>query len=113
MVGRAGASRAADGATGRRRHRHPPRRQRMRIGAFIFPTEYSIPVAELAPPVEDRGFESLFVTEHTHIPVSRRTPWPGGGPLPKEYAHTLDPFVGLAAPAAVTGRPRAGPRLRL
>jgi probable F420-dependent oxidoreductase len=80
----------------------------MHIGAFIFPTEYSIRIDELARAVEERGFESLFVTEHTHIPVSRRTPWPGGGPLPKEYAHTLDPFVGLAAAAAVTSRLRLG-----
>ena len=48
------------------------------------------------------------MTEHTHIPASRRTPWPGGGPLPKEYSHTLDPFVGLAAAAAVTSRLRLG-----
>jgi probable F420-dependent oxidoreductase len=80
----------------------------MEIGAFIFPTEYSIRIDELARALEARGFESLFVTEHTHIPVSRRTPWPGGGPLPKEYAHTLDPFVGLAAAAAVTSRLRVG-----
>ena len=74
----------------------------MQIGAFIFPTDYSIRIDELARALEERGFESLFVTEHTHIPVSRRTPWPGGGPLPKEYSHTLDPFVGLVAAAAVT-----------
>ena len=80
----------------------------MQIGAFIFPTEYSIRIDELARDLEERGFESLFVTEHTHIPVSRRTPWPGGGPLPKEYSHTLDPFIGLAAAAAVTSRLRLG-----
>jgi probable F420-dependent oxidoreductase len=80
----------------------------MQIGAFIFPTEYSIRIDELARALEDRGFESLFVTEHTHIPASRRTPFPSGGPLPKEYAHTLDPFVGLAAAAAVTSRLRVG-----
>ena len=80
----------------------------MHIGAFIFPTEYSIRIDELARALEERGMESLFVTEHTHIPASRRTPWPGGGPLPKEYAHTLDPFVGLAAAAAVTSRLRLG-----
>ncbi len=51
----------------------------MQIGAFIFPTEYSIRIDELAYGLEERGFESLFVTEHTHIPASRRTPWPGGG----------------------------------
>jgi probable F420-dependent oxidoreductase len=80
----------------------------MQIGAFIFPTEYAIRIDELARALEDRGFESLFVTEHTHIPTSRRSPWPGGGTLPKEYAHTLDPFVGLAAAAAVTSRLRLG-----
>jgi probable F420-dependent oxidoreductase len=58
--------------------------------------------------VEARGFESLFVPEHTHIPASRRSPWPGGGPLPREYWRTLDPFVGLAAAAAVTRRLKLG-----
>jgi probable F420-dependent oxidoreductase len=80
----------------------------MQIGAFIFPTAYSIRIDELARALEERGFESLFVTEHTHIPASRRTPWPGGGPLPKEYSHTLDPFVGLMAAAAATSRHRVG-----
>ena len=80
----------------------------MQVGAFIFPTDYSIRIDELARALEQRGFESLFVTEHTHIPTSRRTPWPGGGNLPKEYSHTLDPFVGLAAAAAVTSRLRLG-----
>jgi len=80
----------------------------MQVGAFIFPTDYSIRIDELARTLEQRGFESLFVTEHTHIPTSRRTPWPGGGTLPKEYSHTLDPFVGLAAAAAVTSRLRLG-----
>src|SRR5262249_14918683 len=84
------------------------RRQGMQIGVFIFPTDYSIRIDELARALEERGFESLFVTEHTHIPTSRRTPWPGGGSLPKEYSHTLDPFVGLAAAAAVTSRLRLG-----
>jgi len=80
----------------------------MHVGAFIFPTEYAIRIDELARALEERGFESLFVTEHTHIPVSRRTPWPGGGELPREYAHTLDPFVGLTAAAAATRRLRIG-----
>ena len=74
----------------------------MNIGVFIFPTEYSIPIVELGCHLEDRGIESLFVPEHTHIPVSRRTPFPGGDPLPKEYSHTLDPFVALAAVASRT-----------
>lgn len=80
----------------------------MNIGAYIFPTDYSIGIVELATALEERGFESLWVTEHTHIPASRKTPWPGGGELPREYAHTLDPFVGLAAAAAVTSKLRLG-----
>jgi probable F420-dependent oxidoreductase len=80
----------------------------MKIGVFLFATDYAMPLPELAPEVEARGFESLFVPEHTHIPVSRRTPFPGGGDLPREYAHTVDPFVGLAAAAAVTKTLRLG-----
>jgi probable F420-dependent oxidoreductase len=80
----------------------------MHVGVFMFPTEYAIRVDELARALEERGFESLFVPEHTHIPVSRRTPFPSGGPLPREYSHTLDPFVALTAAAAVTSRLRVG-----
>lgn len=80
----------------------------MHIGLSMFATEYAIPVDELAREAEARGFESLWVPEHTHIPASRRTPFPGGGELPREYAHTLDPFVSLAAAAAVTRRLRLG-----
>src|SRR5574337_1200433 len=80
----------------------------MHVGAFIFSTEYAIRVDELARALEERGFESLFLTEHTHIPVGRRTPFPGGGPLPREYAHTLDPFVALTAAAAATRTLRVG-----
>lgn len=74
----------------------------MHTGLFIFPTDYAIPLPELARAAEDSGFESLFVTEHTHIPTSRKSPWPGGAELPMEYSHTIDPFVGLGAAAAVT-----------
>jgi len=74
----------------------------MRIGAFYFPTDYGIDVGELAEALEARGFESLFLCEHTHIPVSRRTPFPGGGDLPKRYSHTHDPFVALSFAAAAT-----------
>lgn len=74
----------------------------MRIGTFYFPTDYGIDVRELAEALEARGFESLFFCEHTHIPVSRRTPFPSGGELPKRYAHTHDPFVGLSFAAAAT-----------
>ena len=80
----------------------------MKIGVYIFPTEYSIPIVELACHLEDRGIESLFVPEHTHIPASRRTPFPSGDPLPKEYSHTLDPFVALAAVASRTTKLRIG-----
>ncbi len=55
----------------------------MRTGVFYFPTDYGIDIAELAQALEDRGFDSLFVCEHTHIPLSRRTPFPGGGELPE------------------------------
>ena len=74
----------------------------MKVGTFYFPTDYGIDIAELAKALEDRGFDSLYVPEHTHIPTSRKTPFPAGGELPKRYAHTHDPFVGLAFAAAVT-----------
>ncbi len=80
----------------------------MHIGVFIFPTAYAIRVDELARALEERGFESLFLPEHTHIPQSRRTPFPGGAELPREYAHTLDPFVALTAAASATRRLKVG-----
>lgn len=80
----------------------------MKSGIVMFPADYAISPGELAREVEARGFESLFFPEHTHIPASRRTPWPGGADLPKEYWHTHDPFVALSAAAAVTSRLRVG-----
>ena len=80
----------------------------MKVGAFYFPTDYGINIAELAKALEDRGFDSLFVPEHTHIPLSRKSPFPGGGELPKRYSHTHDPFVGLAFAAAVTKKLKVG-----
>jgi probable F420-dependent oxidoreductase len=80
----------------------------MKIGCYMFVTDYSMPIVELARTLEERGFESLFVPEHTHIPTSRRSPWAGGPELPRHYSHTLDPFVSLAAAAAVTTRLRLG-----
>ncbi|HKX09633.1 MAG TPA: LLM class F420-dependent oxidoreductase [Stellaceae bacterium] len=74
----------------------------MRVGVFHFPTDYGIDISELARALEARGFDSLFVCEHTHIPVSRRTPFPSGGELPKRYKHTHDPFVALSFAAAAT-----------
>ncbi len=78
------------------------------FGLVIFPTDYAIAPVLLAQAAEARGFESLFFPEHTHIPSSRRTPWPGGGELPKEYWHCHDPFVALATAASVTSRLRLG-----
>src|SRR6059036_3875802 len=68
----------------------------------MFPADYAIDPVTLGKAVEERGFDSLFFPEHTHIPASRRTPWPGGTELPKEYYHTYDPFVALGAVAATT-----------
>ncbi|MBI4608255.1 MAG: LLM class F420-dependent oxidoreductase [Candidatus Rokubacteria bacterium] len=80
----------------------------MKFGVAIFDTDYTIRIDELARAAEERGFESLWVPEHTHIPKSRRSPWPGGPNLPKEYWHTHDPFVALAVAAAVTTRLKLG-----
>ncbi|HKW07830.1 MAG TPA: LLM class F420-dependent oxidoreductase [Candidatus Dormibacteraeota bacterium] len=71
----------------------------MKFGIAIFPTDYAISMTELAPAVEERGFESLWVAEHSHIPTSRESPWPGGPDLPKHYWHTMDPFIALTAAA--------------
>lgn len=80
----------------------------MQIGLSIFATSDAMPIGELAHAAEARGFESLFLPEHTHIPASRRSPWPGGAELPSEYWHTLDPFVALTAAAAATEKLRLG-----
>jgi probable F420-dependent oxidoreductase len=80
----------------------------MDIGALIFATDYCIRMDELARALEERGFGSLFLPEHTHIPASRRTPRPGGGELPKEYWHTYDPFVALSFAAAATSTLKLG-----
>ncbi len=75
----------------------------------MFMTDQSIGPVELARAVEARGFYSLYIPEHTHIPTSRKTPPPTGEPeLPEEYKRTLDPFVALAAAAAVTSRLKIG-----
>ena len=80
----------------------------MHCGLSIFPTDYAISMPDLGRAAEERGFESLWVSEHSHIPVSRQTPWPGGGRLPDVYRDTFDPFVALAAAAAVTSRIKLG-----
>src|SRR5437868_1301314 len=78
----------------------------MLFGASIFITDYTIRPDELARELEQRGFESFWAPEHTHIPVSRRTPYPAGGDLPKEYWHLYDPFLALTAAAIATTRLR-------
>jgi len=74
----------------------------MKAGIAHFPTTYSIPPNELGPALEERGFESIWVAEHSHIPLSRRTPTPSGGELPQQYYDTFDPFVWLTALAGHT-----------
>ena len=76
----------------------------MKFGVMIFATEYAIDPVELAKRLEDAGFESLLLPEHTHIPTSRRSPFPGGGELPREYSWTHDPFLTLTAIAGATER---------
>lgn len=85
----------------------------MRLGVLSYNTEYTMPADELARACEERGFESLWLPEHTHIPASRETPFPGGGELPKEYSHMSDPFIGLAAAAAVTKTLKLGTGISL
>ncbi|HEX8969193.1 MAG TPA: LLM class F420-dependent oxidoreductase [Chloroflexota bacterium] len=80
----------------------------MDFGVTMFPADYAMHVVDLGRAVEERDFESLFLPEHTHIPVQRQTPYPGGGDLPPEYAHTLDPFVALGAVASATSRLKLG-----
>jgi probable F420-dependent oxidoreductase len=74
----------------------------VKFGVAIFPTDYAISMAELAPAAEQLGFESLWVAEHSHIPVSRLSPWAGGAELPKQYWHTMDPFVALTVAATAS-----------
>jgi probable F420-dependent oxidoreductase len=76
----------------------------MKFGVTLFPTDYSISPAALARAAEERGFESLWFPEHSHIPAKRESPWPGGPELPKMYYDVYEPFVALAAAAAVTTR---------
>jgi probable F420-dependent oxidoreductase len=85
----------------------------MQFGLSMFLTDETIAPVELGRAAEDAGFEALFVPEHTHIPASRESPWPGGDELPREYSHTLDPFVALSAIAATTERLRVGTGIAL
>jgi probable F420-dependent oxidoreductase len=76
----------------------------MHVGVAMFCTDYAIAPTELAKALEDRGFESLWLPEHSHIPLTRTSPFPQGGDLPKKYYDVMDPFVVLGAAAAVTTR---------
>jgi probable F420-dependent oxidoreductase len=76
----------------------------MEFGISTFVTDEGIAPGALARAIEERGFDSLFIAEHTHIPLSRKSPWPRGGELPRKYYRTLDPFVTLTAVAAATER---------
>jgi probable F420-dependent oxidoreductase len=80
----------------------------MEFGAAIFFTDYSMGPAELGRALEERAFESLWAPEHSHIPLSRQSPFPQGGDLPKKYYDVMDPFVTLAAAAAATGTLKVG-----
>ena len=83
------------------------------FGVLMFPTDYAIQPIPLARAAEERGFESLFFPEHTHIPASRKSPWPGGAELPQEYWRSHDPFVSLSAAAAATRTLKVGTGITL
>ena len=78
------------------------------IGGAMFFTDYSMAPGMLAQALEERGFESMWAPEHSHIPTSRRSPFQGGGDLPKQYYDVMDPFVTLSAAAAVTKKIKLG-----
>jgi probable F420-dependent oxidoreductase len=84
------------------------RERKMHFGGAMFFTDYSMTAVALARALEERGFESVWAPEHSHIPATRKTPYPGGGDLPKEYYDAMDPFVTLAAAGAVTSKIKLG-----
>ncbi len=85
----------------------------MQLGVTMFLTDQTITPVELARAVEERGFSSIWVPEHTHIPTSRRTPAPMGEPIAEEYKRSLDPFVAMAMMVAVTEEVRVGTGIAL
>ena len=80
----------------------------MQVGAAMFFTDYSMAPSDLGRALEERGFESLWAPEHSHIPVSRLSPFPNGGDLPKQYYDVMDPFVTLTAAASATTTLKVG-----
>src|ERR1700677_1942188 len=87
---------------------HSRGRDTMQFGASMFFTDYSMAPAALAKALEERGFESVWAAEHSHIPLSRRTPFSGGGDLPKQYYDAMDAFVVLTAAAMATKTLKVG-----
>src|SRR5436305_15056611 len=80
----------------------------MHVGAAMFFTDYSMPPAELGRALEERGFESVWAPEHSHIPLTRKSSFPSGGELPKQYYDVMDPFVTLTAAAIATKKHKLG-----
>src|SRR6266496_2030672 len=95
-------------ASGEHHRKHWREDPQMEFGASIFFTDYSITPAELAVALEERGFDSVWAAEHSHIPVPRKTPAPGGGELHKRYYDVMDPFVTLTAAACATKKLKIG-----
>lgn len=85
----------------------------MRFGILTFVTDQGIGPVELGQALEQRGFASLFLAEHSHIPVDAKTPYPGGGPIPPKYYRTFDPFVALTAAAVATEKLLVGTGIAL
>src|SRR6476646_90673 len=85
----------------------------MDFGVLMFMTDYAISSPALGQALEERGFESLWVPEHTHIPSSRKTPYPAGGPLIRPYYDIMDPFLALNTAATVTTRLKVGTGIAL
>jgi probable F420-dependent oxidoreductase len=83
-------------------------RTKMDFGALMFFTDYAISAVDLARALEQRGFESVWAPEHSHIPTSRKSPFPSGGELPKRYYDAMDPFVSLTAAAVATTKLKIG-----
>ena len=85
----------------------------MEFGIATFVTDEGISPLVLGPALEERGFDSVFLAEHSHIPTSRQSPYAAGGDLPRKYYRTLDPFVALTAMASVTSRLLVGTGIAL
>jgi len=80
----------------------------MQVGVAMFFTDYSMAPHELGRALEERGFESMWAPEHSHIPLSRKSSFPSGGELPKQYYDVMDPFVTLSAAASATKKLKLG-----